>query len=322
MLDAAGPGQDGFEAYRRDIARAFVPMTAVRAAAGPFSSTLTSSAAGPLQVSDIRVDAHAVHRTARQAAADEVGWYKVSLQLEGRCSVLQDGRCSTLGPGEFAIYDSTRPFSLTFPGRSRSLVVRFPRSTLAVPEAAVAELTASRLGDAATRDVLAAVLRTLQTPQPGLDPLLAHRLSHNVLDVLATVVDAHARRTAAPAGRGAQQVGRRALLTRVLAHVDRHLAEPDLSVGSIAAAHGVSVRYLQGLFQDEGTSVTRWIREERLARCRRELADPRSGQRSVSAVAAAWGLPDPSQFSRSFRAAYGESPRDFHRRCLGDPPAT
>ncbi|MFX5558838.1 helix-turn-helix transcriptional regulator, partial [Acinetobacter baumannii] len=78
----------------------------------------------------------------------------------------------------------------------------------------------------------------------------------------------------------------------------------------IAAAHHISVRYLQRLFETEGTTVTTWIRQRRLERIRRDLADPRI-DRSTSAVAARWGLADASHFSKLFKAAYGMTPRQY-----------
>ncbi|MEU7472720.1 helix-turn-helix domain-containing protein [Streptomyces sp. NPDC044984] len=103
------------------------------------------------------------------------------------------------------------------------------------------------------------------------------------------------------------------LLVRVHAYVDRHLADVDLTPASVAAAHHVSLRYLQRLFEEQGAGVATWIRNRRLDRCRRDLADPRLAERPVRAVAARWGFTRPSDFSRAFRREYGLSPLEFRR---------
>ncbi|MFD0345837.1 helix-turn-helix transcriptional regulator [Kitasatospora aburaviensis] len=69
------------------------------------------------------------------------------------------------------------------------------------------------------------------------------------------------------------------------------------------------MRYLHKLFQCEGITVGRWIQRQRLAMCRRDLARPTARPVTVAAVAGRWGFVSASHFSRSFRTAYGVSPR-------------
>ena len=73
----------------------------------------------------------------------------------------------------------------------------------------------------------------------------------------------------------------------------------------------VSLRQLHKLFHASGTSVAGWIRQRRLEHCGHDLRDPRCAARSVAAVGARWGYPDPAHFSRLFKAAYGVGPRDY-----------
>jgi AraC-like DNA-binding protein len=55
----------------------------------------------------------------------------------------------------------------------------------------------------------------------------------------------------------------------------------------------------------------RWIRAERLKRIKDELADPALLERPVATIAYDWGFREPAHFSRTFRTAYGVSPRIF-----------
>jgi AraC-like DNA-binding protein len=107
-----------------------------------------------------------------------------------------------------------------------------------------------------------------------------------------------------------------ALRRRVHAFIEQRLADPALSPAVIADAHHVSVRYLYKLFEGRHRGVAGWIRSRRLERSRRDLLDPALAARPVSAIAARWGLVDPAQFSRLFRAAYGTPPLEY-RRTMG-----
>jgi AraC-like DNA-binding protein len=79
----------------------------------------------------------------------------------------------------------------------------------------------------------------------------------------------------------------------------------------IAAAHQISTRYLHKIFHDQGLTVAGWIRQRRLERCHRDLADPVLRSHPIHAIATRWGFSDSAHFSRLFRAAYGTSPRDY-----------
>jgi AraC-like DNA-binding protein len=97
-------------------------------------------------------------------------------------------------------------------------------------------------------------------------------------------------------------------------HIGRELARRDLSVETIAEAHGITPRYVQKLFETEGTTFTAYVLEQRL-----EVARSMLGRwdtvRSVSAIAYEAGFGDLSYFNRSFRRRFGLPPSQFRKQC-------
>jgi AraC-like DNA-binding protein len=190
------------------------------------------------------------------------------------------------------------------------LVLVFPRDMLGLPQARLAELTATRLpgeaGGMATLigPFLAQVASLLDSDSCA--PWAGVRLAGNVLDLLGTVLTE--RLDCAPPS---PDVAHRALMLQITAFVEAHLGEAELSPAGIAAAHHVSLRQLHKLFHAGGTTVAGSIRQRRLEHCAHDLRDPRSAARPVAAVGARWGYPDPAHFSRLFKASFGLSPRDY-----------
>ena len=220
-------------------------------------------------------------------------------------------------PGEFTLYDFTRPYELAYHSGVQLAVFSFPREMLALPADLVAKLTAVPVRtDAGTGALAAPLLRRVALDMDSYQPASAARLSTVVMDLVTTAVAEHAGQ----AGSLSAESREHALLLRIHAFIEQHLGDADLAPGAVAAAHYISVRYLYRLFEAQGTTVAAWIRHRRLERCHADLADPALGSAPVSAVAVRWGLPDSSHFNRLFKRTYGLPPAEY-RRASGAPGA-
>ena len=70
-------------------------------------------------------------------------------------------------------------------------------------------------------------------------------------------------------------------------------------------------RYVQRLFETEGTTFSAYLLGQRLALAQRMLSDPRYAGWSITAIAFEAGFGDLSYFARAFRSRYGATPSDF-----------
>jgi len=105
----------------------------------------------------------------------------------------------------------------------------------------------------------------------------------------------------------AQRRGLRAVrLKSVLMILERRFAEPDFSAQKLAAAAGLSERYVNELLYEAGASFTMRLTELRL----RKAADllQCAGWRRISDIAFACGFNDLSYFNRCFRRRFGLTP--------------
>jgi AraC-like DNA-binding protein len=93
-----------------------------------------------------------------------------------------------------------------------------------------------------------------------------------------------------------------------------HLQEGDLTVQKIAQASGISVRYLHTLFLLLDCTVSKWILDKRLERCRDSLASQEKSRGVVKEVAFQWGFNDTAHFSRVFKQRFDLSPFEYWLR--------
>jgi AraC-like DNA-binding protein len=295
--------------FRAAVNDSFVPLQVSSDHPDRFRGMIRGAGIDEVHLSDVRATDHVVERTPELIARGDRPYFKVSLMLAGRGLLIQDGREAVLSPGDLAVYDTSRPYSLVFDDDFRTMVVMFPRHLITLPPDVVGQLTAVRIsGSEGLGAVVTPYLTQLAANLDQLSGSTGTRLAHSALDLVATVF------TRELGLDGATADPHRALMQRIREYIDRNLASTDLGPASIAAAHYISTRHLHGLFQEQGTTVSTWIRTRRLEQCRRDLIDPVLADRPVAAIAARWGFVDAAHFSRAFKSAFGVSPSGFRTR--------
>ncbi|MDI3097178.1 helix-turn-helix domain-containing protein [Streptomyces sp. AN-3] len=270
------------------------------------TGTVSATPLGRLQAVTVVGDALTAVRTHRLVARDSrSGYIVVTLLDSGSGRVEQDGRVALLAAGDVFVHDVARPLRVSFPKPFRTKSLALPKDVLSPSESDLAQVTARPLGpDTSLGGLLAPFLAGLVDGAGNCAPRTGELMARNVVDLLDVLADDVLGRATEDTPRG-----NRALLLRIQAFIDRHLADPDLTPQAIAEAHHISLRYLHKLFESEDATVGRWIQRRRLETCRRDLTLHRNA--AIAAVAHRWGFTSAAHFSRVFRTAYGMAPREW-----------
>ena len=302
---------DRFDAWTEAVSQSFVPLVAQpkeRHGAPTFQGQLISQSVGQAEINTVSGSAMSVHRSRRSIAQHNPGHIKIGLQLSGYSVISQDDRDAALAPGDFAIYDTTRPYTLDFDSAFAMFVVMVPAELLRIDRRTLSTVTASRFsGRRGLGAVTSSMLREMSR-QLDEQPLASGLpLSDAVLDLITATVSERLE----PIGGDDDASRRRVLHLQVEKFIADRLGDPTLTVSTIAGAHNVSVRYLQKLFEEHHTTVRGWIRARRLEQCRRDLGSTGLSRRSISTIGAGWGFTDAAAFARAFRAEFGVSPSEY-----------
>jgi AraC-like DNA-binding protein len=321
------PAADRFEALRELLARTWVPLEYGSAHQSDYRGLFRTNGLGALQVVVMDVMPTTVVRTPRLIRRADPDLLKLVMPVgrSGDYLVSQGDRQARLRPGEFAFYDTRRPFEVRCGvddgrrserggrTRARALTFMFARSALPLPPSQIGQLTAVPMtASSGVATLTSQLLLQLAATIDDCSPAEAVRLSTSALEILATRL----ARELGAAGRVSPDTHRRALVAGIRAFIDEHLGDADLGPSTIAAANHVSLRYLHKLFQDEGTTVAGLVRQRRLERCRRDLSDPALAGLPAAAIAARWGFSSASYFGQVFRSAHSVTPAEFRRSAL------
>ena len=273
---------------------------------GPLHFEVAARAVPELAVSTLAFSPVRAERT-RALTADGNDNILLSCLRSPGNTIVHRGNELMLGEGAGTLLSMADPFGCaTLSGIARGISISVPRKVLTamLPD----------LEDRFARPLVAdsEALRLLRDYVGLIDhyhmarPELRGRVVGHVHDLVALALGAAREVVEAAGGRGLR-AGR---LHAIKADIRASLGQRGLSLTAVAARHGVTPRYVQALFEDDGTTFSHFLVGERLARAHRMLSDPLQATHSISAIAYAAGFSDLSYFNRAFRRRYGATPSD------------
>ncbi|WP_327284443.1 MULTISPECIES: helix-turn-helix domain-containing protein [unclassified Streptomyces] len=311
---AAVPEAERLDWFTDVVAQELV-STAIRSGRpGKFWAEASVLDLGGVQVSTFDFSSLHSRRTAAHVRRSDPEQYQIGLVTDGTMSLAQNRSDTGLFSGDMVLWDTSLPMeSLALPGDDgliRAVTLSFPRDAMPLRGARVERLLARRIpGGHGLGAILAQYMRSLAAHGADCGPAELNRLGTVALDLVGACL----------AGQlGAEdelsaEARNRALMERINSFIDHNLGDPQLTPSAVAARHGISLRWLQLLFREQGQTVAAGIRQRRLERCRADLAAPGLLTSPVHAVARRWGFTNPAVFSRTFREAYGASPTEFRQ---------
>lgn len=275
----------------------------------PFTGAVRSTSLAHLQVSNVRSTSQHITRTESLINTDGSAFIQLGLIRRGRAVVAQDGRDCRLTKGDFAVYDTTRPFDWIIDGHPDDdqwelEVFTWPRQMLGLDAGGSSGVTATAFdGSAGFSGVLGRFLHDIALNRSGTGTAGAQEIADEIGDLVSVVTRSAAARSVGGPGTG--------LAKAAADYIDDHLSDPSLSPAVVAAALLISTRHLQRLFASRGSTVAQMIKYKRLERCRREIVASVAVDRSLGQISRRWGFTDLAVFSRAFRQQYGMSPRQY-----------
>jgi AraC-like DNA-binding protein len=244
-------------------------------------------------------------RLVSRAGSDE---FMFDFQRRGQSSMVQGRNEGMITPGHGVLYDARRPFEDRLFGpeqRSEVLIVTVPAASLlrTFPDAEHYCATPIPLSAPLARAIAAFIRHAIESPWTMGEPDEADIVAY--LSALLRIAN------------GARHELARSSLFALL---DAHLAANTATIRpaeSIAAEFGISERTFHRIFADRDTTFERRVLQLRVCLFRRLLCNASQREASIARLAAQCGFADGAHATRSFRAAFGTTPREFRSAALG-----
>lgn len=274
-----------------------------------FSGSLSCWDLEQLTISHLASSPTRYRRKAGDIQGQEESPFLITIPRLQAVDFSQDRHRVVCNPGSFIIERSDLPYEFSYAHDNQLLVLRVPdsmlRSRVRSPERFLyMDFNLAQGAGALFSDFLASLVRQ----SPYLNRHSAGLASQQLLELLALTLENDDRVLAS-----SEASVRNAHLLRIEHFVHAHISDPELSPETIAAASGISTRYMHKLFQGSGQTVSQWIKEIRLQSALNDIRTSRPDI-TLAEIAYRWGFNDQAMFCRSFKSRFGYTAKEARKK--------
>jgi len=232
----------------------------------------------------------------------------LQIQHSGKCYTRVGDVVHTLEPGDFMLYDLSKPFRLEFHERTQVITIRLPMESVkdrlpTLRDKANIPCRGNKGAGAMLSNFVRQAWVQLEAEE---DPGWAESLS----EVIWPLVDFAYSQVGPSSDEMCLKEARR---NEVFAFIDRNLNDEGLCARSIANHLGMSARYVQIMFAEIGTTPSAFIQARRLQLIASQLS--RKGRSaSITELAFDAGFNDLGSFCRAFRRKFGVTATQYRNR--------
>lgn len=310
VVDTIG-GPAGGDAWQAAVTEAYFPLDTEYTNRREFAGSLEIFSLGLISVSKMQCDAVHYRRHRRHFLNEQDASLLITIPEISEVNFSQGSRSVRCAPGGFLLERGDAPYEF-WHGKPNALwVMKVPSASVRARIGSAERLSA--LSFDATQGVASLFLDTVRTTIGHIGTLnegAREMMGRHLLEMLCLSVVSDDR--VLDSSVSSVRAGH---LHRAEQYIRDNLKNCDLGPHAVAEACGISLRYLQGLFQDSNKSINGFIRDSRLDRCAEDLTLV-ADTRTIAEIAYRWGFADQSQFCKHYRARFGCSPTDTRREAF------
>jgi AraC family transcriptional regulator, positive regulator of tynA and feaB len=252
---------------------------------------------------DIGCNAPRIERTQRDIGLDGIEQYCLLFQMAGCSAFSQNDRVVRAAANDVVLIDTTQPMTCLVDNCvAQWLILNLPRRPLISQLGFEPQGGTRRCGGTPAGRALLNLVRGADEGDeslPAASDSYIQLAFYNLVGALFAPSDQH------PLSGYSDK-----LFARVCRLIVEHLADPDFGPSDVAAKAGISLRYVQKLFADRGSSCSEYIYSLRLDHAARSIRRRAllGKHQPLSEIAYECGFRDYTHFSRRFRRRFGSTP--------------
>ncbi|WP_156802525.1 helix-turn-helix domain-containing protein [Corynebacterium lubricantis] len=296
-------------------AKALIPLDIRTIDDRPMQASETNLYLPSVRMASVFGTSQIVERSESFIADNPTGVVAIFFATEGDAFFFHRAGNISLRPGQAIVYDADRPFVRGFNHRFRELVLTIPKQRYREilgpkgPELpAVFEFGAT--GNPGEQALARLVKESLARIEGGQlqhidysdysEPKPWSGIEDEAIGLIRNVL-------------GEDASSEEGLISAAKNHIELNIGDRELSPGQVAAAVGISERQLSRIFADAGTTVGRYVLNQRLGFAKSALSAPEQDLISVGEIGQRFGFASQSHFGRTFRERFEMTPLQWRK---------
>jgi AraC-like DNA-binding protein len=251
-----------------------------------------------------------IERTYHDTRLDSVDHYFVFFPVAGQSTMIHNDQAVQLAVGDVALVDAARPATFFRDNGSdawNNVALNLPRHSLVSHLGFEPQGGLYRHGGTSSGRLLFDLIRNTDQGEDSTASPADSYMQLAVYDLVGALF--------APSDPWLGSRHTDKLFTRIRRIIKEGFADPNFGPNEVAAEMGISLRYLQKLFTERGSTCSEFIFSVRLDNAER-LVHRRASlgtSQPLSEIAYACGFRDSTHFARKFRHRFGYPPGAFRR---------
>ena len=304
-----------YEMWREQICRGFCRLDAEPSQGDRIDCQVTFTSLSDLTLASAEGVSGRFFRTP-ELLSDGCDDFVLVSATEGPVHIAQRDRSVALQRSQMCLTELNVPVGTGFDGNQRFATTRIPRpALLAICPGAEQNLLQALDGTTTLAAMIARYYELATSLARNLDAAGQRMTAQHLVDLIGLLLGAEREDKELATLRGYAAARLESMKKDVLDNLERS----DLTICSIARAHGLSPRHAQRLFAQTGSTFTEFVLEQRLLLARRLLGERQHRHAKISTIAYAAGFSDLSYFNRAFRNRFGVTPSDMRAELSAAP---
>ncbi|SFM95048.1 transcriptional regulator FeaR [Marinobacter pelagius] len=302
MLPCSNSGAQ-FESWINNINAICGPFAA-DPMGGEFSGIIEKVGGSGLNMSKVEIQGADLYRTPKEIRKSGVPDFFCVFQTGGESFVEQAGNRSSMETGDIVLMDSALPFRFSYPREAQQISLILPRDIIE----RVLSLSKIELGVKIPADSHIASFASRLVKEASLHQNLEFDEGAAILDSLATLIKPSVLKSIS----GSDPRDR--VFRDASEFIKANIGQPGLNADMVANSIGVSVRSLYRVFSARSTTLSEFVKAQRLEMCAEYIRAHR-GKLNLTEAAYRFGFCSSSYFSTAFKQRFGHTPSQFKKHC-------
>lgn len=296
------PPEERMAHWERSNREQWVDLRGIVGHGPDFRASLSSHSLADLKFAQMSMSPHVVERIGHHNLAQDAGTVVISLITEGNGYLHSDQKFLQYRTGDAMIYPSNARLIFGMQTDMAQFVIQVPQDLIEVGtlplRISASDAEAGRKLERLRQTVAGLMNGSGRGVQPEVD-----LVKEQVRGLI---------RSGSSESHGIWMDARQLM--------DQNLRDNTLTATRVAQEVGYSLRHLNRVFAEHGTTVAEYLRQARLEGARTDLEQTKGNSLSITSLAFEWGFQNSVTFSKAFTRQYGVTPSRWTSGCfLGVP---